>query len=64
MPYNVDQYLKILNTNLAPTTDSEIEQYVTNLLEGLVLDINGRMRATPRDKELADRISKEIKLRL
>lgn len=60
MASKVDVYLRLLDLNkTAPKDDKQVKSYVDNLLEGLGEDIKARVS----DKDLANKIADEIKLR-
>ena len=59
MASKVDVYLQLLETDAAPKDKKEVKQYVNNLLQGLADDI----KAQTANKDLAEKINDEIKLR-
>jgi len=63
MSSNVEMYLKLLQTNMAPSDEKQVKLYVDNLLEGLAVDIDKRMRANSRDKAVCKLVVKEIQSR-
>ena len=58
------QYMKLLHTNAAPQDEQGVKLYVDNLLEGLAVDIEGRMRGSSKDRELSSMVKKEIMSRI
>jgi len=60
MPTNVEMYLKLLQTDIAPSGEKEVKLYVDNLLEGLAIDIDKQMNSKAKlvVKEIQSRYNK------